>query len=378
MTAGRYSGAEPQRSSTTGEVLEATRRSVVGVVGEHSGTGWVALANGLVVTSLEVVGYAETATLVLEDGARVPARVVGCDVGYDTAFLLPERILGLGPIRRALQPAKLGDPAIALRRAPGLAVLETSLCCVDRAAAARSWLEVFPALPLSAAGAPLLEPSGRVIGLVARRAPEAGLAVPVAAIERELLALDRPAAQLGDRAPVYRCPSCNDAFTPEGDRCLSCGSLLPFVAAGRASAASDRVVRDALAVLGIVANGASSGAGAWRILRRVEGGPELPTEVRLALDERGAELMLRAPVVRLPSADHEALYRLLLTLNDLTAGALRLCVAGRFVELCANEPVAIGREREIAAGIDELVLHADHYRKALAAAYGAEPALTTS
>ena len=52
-------------------------------------------------------------------------------------------------------------------------------------------------------------------------------------------------------------------------------------------------------------------------------------------------------------------------------------MSGSIVELWANEPVISGRERDIAASLDQLVLEAEHYRKALTAAYGVEAAFTT-
>src|SRR6185437_8076394 len=129
---------------------------------------------------------------------------------------------------------------------------------------------------------------------------------------------------LQDRVATYRCPVCNEAFGAELDRCLGCGASLPHAdPAAALRSAGERVVKEVLATVGVVANKVRVGPRAWRILYRPEGGAEA-TEIAVRLDEPGGDVFFRAPVLRAPTVNVEPLYRLLLTLNDQTTGPYRL------------------------------------------------------
>jgi len=92
------------------------------------------------------------------------------------------------------------------------------------------------------------------------------------------------------------------------------------------------------------------------------------------LDAAGLQVILRVPLVRMPSANHEPFYRLLLTANDQTAGVCRLSLSGDVVVLAFSEPVtAFASEHDVAAVFHDLVRLADQYRKVLAELFGAEP-----
>ena len=85
------------RDST--DIVAIARRSIVGVRAVASGgTGWVALGNGLVLTSHEAVGYQTEVTLEVDANRRVPGRVIWADVSRDLALILPTESLGLPPL----------------------------------------------------------------------------------------------------------------------------------------------------------------------------------------------------------------------------------------------------------------------------------------
>jgi len=385
MTArvGTSLGDSPRPGGAGQGAIASARKSVVAVcAGPWSGTGWVVLGNGIVVTSWRAVGFHAEVTLSTEEGRRLAGRVVAVDAERDLAFVLPLDPLGALPLPMRSEPLPvLGETAIALIASPGEALVAASaVVCVEARGGDLAALDPDPSPHVGRGGSPVLDASGRVIGVITagRRAAEGPLdrarsLLPVGVLARGLRALDVPASEIGERTLIHRCPSCTEAFSADDDRCQSCGALLPHAFDTRAVGA-ERVVRDALSALGLVANKARVGPRTWRIQHRALGGDATPSEVTVRVDDPGLQVLLRVPLVRLPSANHEPFYRLLLTANDQATGVCRLSLSGEVVVLSFAEPVsAFASEHDVAAVFHDLVRIADQYRRVLAELFGAEP-----
>lgn len=397
------SSHRPSRASA--DVVAAVRRSIVGVRAISSGgTGWVALGNGLVLTSHEAVGYQIEVFLELESGRRSGGRVIWTDVARDLALVLPIDRLSLPPLHIRPDLPKLGEFALALSCLPGQSFRVGSclVSAIDRKIGQVRCFEVDTAV--GSIGGPIVDLDGRVIGIGGldlprgnrRRfvpaAPRFSPALPITAIQRALAAFDLPTDQFEGRSPTYRCPGCGEPYAIENDRCLTCGYRLPhsWEVAGttRATAAvaarppsfafnaSERFVRDVLAHLGAVATSVRSGPRSWRLL--VPGGTSSSApmiEATLTLDEHGRVLSGRLPLVRLPSAHHESFYRFLLTLNDQTLGRLRTAIDDDIVYLAFAEQLAGLRDTDAADLFEEMVRSGQHYRKALGEPFETKPVM---
>jgi hypothetical protein len=355
------------------EVAAEARRSVVAVsAGAGRGAGWSALANGTIVTSQRAVGYHADASIVTDDAKTEEARVVWADVERDVAFLLPRYNLGLRPFRLGeTGSVRLGDELVIVSRHAndGLIVCPAVVCSADRVIGRVHVLEL-DTIRTACVGSPVFDRRSRVVAMIAHAAArcDAVLALPVDAFAADLAAFDRPPLQLADRPPSYRCPACAEPFTPDADRCLRCGVVLPHVARaeGQASGIAERLVKEMLATLGIVANKVRLAPGVWRIRH---GG----SQVDVRTDETGEHVSLRVPIVRVPSSNPEPLYRLLLTLNDQTVQTGRLAASAETIYLTLVEPARLLVERDVTALLQDLVLEAAHYRGILTGPFEAEP-----
>ena len=102
--------------SPLAEIAIAVRPSIVGVVSPIGrGSGYVGLPNGLVVTSLDVVGYEREVQLLLDDGSACVASVVRANVALDVDLLMPQEALGLTPLEPGPE-ARIGDSVLVLGR----------------------------------------------------------------------------------------------------------------------------------------------------------------------------------------------------------------------------------------------------------------------
>jgi hypothetical protein len=373
MTIGRVAAppaAVPRPETSIAELAARVRRSIVTVrAGVRGGTGFVALANGVVVTSYAAVANASEATVELEDGKRVAARVLACDVSRDVALVLPAEPLGMAPpLRRTASAPRLGQAAWVLARAPGerVALWQGVVTCEARARGGVPFAELGPALPCEARGAPVLDAEGRVFAI----AGEGGLATPIEGVEAELSACDRPSAQLASRSPVPRCPLCGEPFAVDVARCLGCGAELPHRGLPGSPAAS-RSLGELLRAAGFRPSDVRRDGDALEV-RHAPEGESAVTTMRIGVEEAGARLVASALVARVPARHHEAVFRLLLTLNDATTGALWLGLDGDLVVLSAVASTAAIGERDPAAFFANLARQAAHYRDALARAYGLE------
>ncbi|WP_438016098.1 trypsin-like peptidase domain-containing protein [Sorangium sp. So ce315] len=365
------------------ERVARARRSIVAIrAGALATTGWVALGNGVVVTSRRGLGYPTEVALTLEDGRSMAGRVVAADVGRDVALVAPSEPPGVAAlaVRAPVEP-RLGERVAVLSCLPGqsLRLAVARVCHVARKVDGQ-----LPAFELDVAaplGAPVLDPEGRVLGVVAAPsgAPSGELpghcvVLPAGAFQPLLASADRPLVELRERAPVYRCPACEEPFDIESDRCLGCGRLLPHAfAPSSARAGVEQVIRRGLSALGIIANRARVGPRTWRIAQRPFPAAETATQVDVEIDEAGRLLTLRAPVVGLPAANHEPFYRFLLTMNDQTTGEFRVSIAGDEVSVSCVASLEGSSDHDAALLIDGLVQMADEYRRTLAETFDAPP-----
>jgi len=143
-----------------------------------SGSGFVIDRRGSIVTNQHVVENSRNVAVRFgEDGAPVPARVLGTDPGSDLALLRvdPKRVQGG---LRALELAssrelRPGDPAIAIGSPFGLSGTVTSgiVSALDRPITSPNGFTITGAVQTDAAinpgnsGGPLLDGQGRVIGV---------------------------------------------------------------------------------------------------------------------------------------------------------------------------------------------------------------------
>ncbi|MBK6514178.1 MAG: hypothetical protein IPG04_08670 [Polyangiaceae bacterium] len=120
------------------------RSSVVSVVSPTGrGSGYCALSNGLIVTSLDVVGYEREVQIMHDDGAPIRALVVRANVALDVALLVPVEPVSLSPRSR---PAPR----------PGS---ETSCWSSAAPARSRSWCSLTSSAPAGCAKASLTSSS---------------------------------------------------------------------------------------------------------------------------------------------------------------------------------------------------------------------------
>jgi hypothetical protein len=371
------------------DVVAIARRSLLGVRGVSSGgTGWVALANGLVMTSHEAVGYQSEVFLELESGRRGEGRVIWVDVARDLALVLPAEPLPLPPLLPRPDLPRLGEPALALSAVPDSPwrVVSGVVSAVDYRIGPLRCFELDAAV--SSGGGPIVDLEGRVIGIGGldlprgtrrRAAPEAApsrsLAIPIAALSRALAAVDVGLEQFEGRSPTYRCPACNEPFQIHDERCLACGRLLPHgweladPAQRAALAGAERLMRDLLGDLGAVATSVRVGPRSFRLSS--PGADGAMTHLTLEIDEAGTCVRGKIPLLRVPAVNQEPFYRFLLSLNDQTLGTQRFSVEGDTVFLSFVEPTSLVRPGEGAARVQELVREGERYRKALSETFEA-------
>lgn len=382
------------------DVVAQSRRSIVGVRGVSSGgTGWVALGNGLILTSQESVGYQSEVFLELEGGKRVPGRVIWVDVARDLALVLPPEPLGLPPLFTRPDLPRLGELVFALSFVPGqpMRVGSALVSALDRPIGTARAFDLDASI--CAPGSPLVDTEGRVLGIGGLDLPRgsrrsvsppdhASLALPLNALQRVLGTFDRPADKLAELTPSYRCAACAEPFAFEHDRCLACGRRLPhaweLADAGTSArgavtertptfAAAERLVRDLLARLGAVANSVRTGPRSWKLLIPGTDDESALTEVTLAIDAQGRLIRARYPLVRIPAVNQERFYRFLLTLNDQSTGSLRISIEDDIAYLSFAEPTALVKHVEAAELFEELVRAGERYRSAIGEPFQTPP-----
>jgi len=163
------------------------------------GSGWVFDDAGHVVTNEHVVNGAAKVTVVFQDGTEVPARVVGTDPSTDVAVLELEEEHESAPLPLgSTSSLRLGDTVIAIGSPLGLQGTVTAgiVSGLGRDIQAPNQFTIDGAVQTDAAlnhgnsGGPLLDASGRVVGMNAQIASETGAnsgigyAIPVETVKQ--------------------------------------------------------------------------------------------------------------------------------------------------------------------------------------------------
>lgn len=376
------------------DVLARSRASVVGIVSAtNRGSGYVALPNGLIVTSLDVVGYDRDVQIVTDDGHTVPGLVVRANVPLDVALVMPTAPHAFVPLE-ASNECRLGDRVVLLgRMGYEPAVCDGIIASVERVSEGFSHIQVDASPDELMRGAPLLDLDGRVLGMLIRPRRSRGhgdrsglrwlsnLVLPCAAYDGGLGSAEGPPEEVLGFEPEYGCSHCDTVFEPDMDRCLECGAALPH-RWSRADASESTAppplrglfaVKAALASMGIPASRAQVGPRTWRFSPSFQQ-QDVRTQVDITTDDRGELLVLRAPVVRLPSSGFEPFYRHLLTLNDESAGIYRFSVFDNTAYLSSTEPVGAVDAVSFPSAVSDFTASLAHYRARFAEHFGAEPA----
>ena len=239
------------------DVVAAVRRSIVGVRARTArGTGWVALANDLIVTSQTAVGYELDVQVELEGGARHAARVIWADVPRDLRRrpAAGQERLSLPPLVMRPDLPRIAEPCYLLGAQPGqpFRITPTIVSAVDFRVGATRCFEIDAGL--ASPGAPVVDGDGHIIGVSGLDLPRGdrvvrakAIALPVAALQRALSVFDVPPPQLASRMPTYRCPACAEPYGFELARCAACGRTLPHAWDAEPDVAvGERLVRDVL------------------------------------------------------------------------------------------------------------------------------------
>jgi putative serine protease PepD len=147
------------------------------------GSGWVFDDQGHVVTNQHVVDGAEKVTVVFQDGTEIPARVVGTDASTDVAVLELEESHDASPLTLgSTSSLELGDTLVAIGSPLGLQGTVTAgvVSGLGRDIQAPDGFTIDGAVQTDAAlnhgnsGGPLLDGSGRVVGMNAQIASDTG------------------------------------------------------------------------------------------------------------------------------------------------------------------------------------------------------------
>jgi putative serine protease PepD len=148
------------------------------------GSGWLFDEQGHVVTNEHVVEGADKVTVAFQDGTEVSATVVGSDPSTDVAVLKLESVpAGAEPLQLGSTSAlQLGDPVVAIGSPLGLQGTVTAgiVSGLHRDIEAPNQFTIDGAVQTDAAlnhgnsGGPLLDLTGRVIGMNAQIASETG------------------------------------------------------------------------------------------------------------------------------------------------------------------------------------------------------------
>ncbi|HYC26796.1 MAG TPA: trypsin-like peptidase domain-containing protein [Nitrososphaerales archaeon] len=182
-------------SDAVASLAEEVSPSVVSVnAGRRSGTGIVWSADGKVVTANHVVGGMGGATVTLQDGREVEAKVVGRDPYTDIALLKVEAE-GLTPIRQGnTEQLRVGEFVLALANAFGKKASATSGIVTSQRRSMRGWwgMTIENAIVTDAklnpgySGGPLVDASGNLLGMNVAFFAGRGVAVSVDTLKETL------------------------------------------------------------------------------------------------------------------------------------------------------------------------------------------------
>jgi S1-C subfamily serine protease len=166
---------EAQRSSEEETVIRVARSATPAVVGisrnNGSGSGVIVRADGVIITNAHVVGNARTVRVTTADGRTLTGRVLGRDVDVDTAVVQVDATnLPVAPIGDS-DRLEVGQIAVAIGNPLGLdrTVTRGVVSAINRDPRGINLysplIQTDAAINPGNSGGPLLDSSGRVIGI---------------------------------------------------------------------------------------------------------------------------------------------------------------------------------------------------------------------
>lgn len=203
-----------QLNSDLSDVVGLVRRSLVQVADERGGAGAGTIwhSDGLIVTNAHVIARGGPLRVALSDGRAFEAKVLARDADRDLAALAIEAsdlpVIEPGDSRK-VYPGQwvmaLGHPWGVREAVTGGVVIGVGRDLVElQSATGREWLAVALHLRPGHSGGPLVDVSGRLIGVnTLMTGPDVGVAVPVDVVKQFLkraLGSARPAPRRGPNA----------------------------------------------------------------------------------------------------------------------------------------------------------------------------------
>jgi S1-C subfamily serine protease len=183
---------------TIDTTVTASGRGARGLSATGVGSGFIYDASGRILTAAHVVEGASRITVTLADGRTFPGRVVASDLARDVAVISIDAA-GLPTIPLATATAQVGQTVMAigdpLGDYPGsvtigiVSGLDRSLTVADdltgRPRQLTGMLQTDAAINPGNSGGPLVDTSGRVVGIISASSSDAqgmGFAVPISAV----------------------------------------------------------------------------------------------------------------------------------------------------------------------------------------------------
>ncbi|MDG6942451.1 MAG: trypsin-like peptidase domain-containing protein [Nitrososphaerota archaeon] len=187
-------------SDVVARLAERVSPSVVNVdAGMGNGSGVVWTEDGLVVTASHVVGKSPSLLVTLHGGMERQARLVGRDPYLDMAVLKTDSA-GLAPLARgSARRVRTGEFVLALASGNGKGISVTPGVVTSARQRARGFwgVEIEGAVVTDTRlnpgylGGPLVDSSGRLLGLNVAYFSGRGIAVPVDSLEEEVARLSK-------------------------------------------------------------------------------------------------------------------------------------------------------------------------------------------
>jgi S1-C subfamily serine protease len=187
-------------SNAVAGLAEDVSASVVSInAGRRSGTGVVWSGDGHIVTASHVIGRSEEPTVTLGDGRELKAKVVGRDQYTDVALLKVEAD-GLDAIEAGTaRDLKVGQFVLALANAYGRKASATSGIVTSQSRSMRGWWGVVienavvsdAKLNPGYSGGPLVDSSGKMLGMNVAYFAGRGIAVSVDSLKETVEKLSK-------------------------------------------------------------------------------------------------------------------------------------------------------------------------------------------
>jgi S1-C subfamily serine protease len=187
-------------SDAVAQLAESVSPSVVNVsAGRRGGTGTIWSSDGLIVTASHVIGDALTPRVILSDGREIEVKVVGRDRYADVALLKVEAE-GLRPVQKGrAEDLKVGQFILAMANAYGRNAAVTSGIVTSHSRRMRGWWGVIiedavvsdAKLNPGYSGGPLIDASGKLLGMNVAYFAGRGIAVSVDSLKKAVETLSK-------------------------------------------------------------------------------------------------------------------------------------------------------------------------------------------